>query len=131
MEIVRQLSVFLANQPGTLAAVGDALAREGINIFALTVSDTVDHAVVRMVVSDPDRALHLCEQRGTLAITTDVLAIDSDNQPGSLAKLARTLAAAEINIEYAYFATSPRSAQGLLVLRVSDPGRAMEVLAQG
>src|ERR1700747_3622265 len=62
MEITTQLALFLANKPGTLAAVCDALAAEEINIYGLTISDTVDHAVVRMVVSDHKRALTIFEE---------------------------------------------------------------------
>ena len=73
MEVSTQLALFLANKPGTLAAVCDALAAEEINIFGLTISDTVDHAVVRMVVSDPKRALTIFEEHGTLVVENQVL----------------------------------------------------------
>ena len=66
MEIVTQLALFLENRPGTLASVCDALAEAKINIFALTISDTVDHSVVRMVVSDTRKALSIFEEHGTL-----------------------------------------------------------------
>jgi hypothetical protein len=120
MELTKQLSLFLANKPGTLADVCDALAAEGINISALTTSDTVDHSVVRMVVSDTDKALAIFESSGTLAIETEVLVLDNDNKPGSLARVARVLAGLHINIEYAYLASSPESDRGLLVLRTTD-----------
>src|SRR5258707_12907555 len=101
MEIVKQLSVFLANKPGTLAAVCEELAKQKINIYALTISDTVDHAVVRMVVSDPAKALHMFEAHGVLVLENTVLSIENSNQPGSLAKIARKLSKAKVNIEYA------------------------------
>ena len=128
MEIVKQLSVFLANKPGTLANVCEELARAGVNIFALTISDTADHSVVRMVVSDHEKALHIFEERGVLAVESKVLAIENSNKPGSLAKLAARLAKAKINIEYAYLATSPGAKIGLLILRVDDTKRALKVL---
>ncbi len=130
MDIAKQLSVFLANTPGTLAAVCDELAREKINIFALTISDTVDHAVVRMIVSDTKRALRLFEERGTLAIENDVLMIDGDNRPGSLAAIAHKLSKARINIEYAYLATSPGSKRGLAIVRASNVKKALEILSK-
>src|ERR1700683_3001759 len=68
MAITTPLALFLANKPGTLAAVCDALAAEKINIFGLTISDTVDHAVVRMVVSDHKKALSIFEEHGTLVL---------------------------------------------------------------
>src|SRR5260370_4091297 len=109
MEIVKQLSVFLANKPGTLASVCDELAKAGINIFALTISDTADHSVVRMVVSDPPKALHIFEERGVLTVASKVLAIENNNKPGALAKIATRLAKAKINIESAYLATRPKA----------------------
>jgi hypothetical protein len=128
MEITKQLSVFLANKPGTLADVCDELAKAGINIFALTISDTADHSVVRLVLSDPRKALHIFEERGVLTVESKVLAIENNNKPGTLAKIATRLAKAKINIEYAYLATSPTAKQGLLILRVDDTKGALKVL---
>ena len=128
MEIAHQLSVFLANKPGTLAAVCAELARAKINIYALTITDTVDHSVVRMVLSDTEKALHIFEERGVLAVQSNVLMITNDNKPGSLGKIAARLAKAKINIEYAYLATSPGAKKGLLILRTSDTKKALKVL---
>jgi len=128
MDIVTQLAVFVANSPGTLAEVCDALAQAEINIYALTTSDSVDHAVIRMVVSDTRKALHVFEQRGALVVENDVIMIDNSNKPGSLSRVAAKLADHKINIEYAYLATSPSSKKGLLVLRVSNSKKALQVL---
>ncbi len=130
MEIVKQLSVFIANKPGTLGAVCEELSKAKINIYALTISDTVDHAVVRMVVSDTQRALHIFEQRGVLTVENNVLMIENDNAPGSLARIAKQLSKAKINIEYAYLATSPSSKKGLLILRASETKNALKVLTK-
>jgi len=129
MQIVKQLSVFLDNKPGTLAKVCDALAAAKINIYALTISDTIDHAVVRMVVSDPIGALHIFGERGVLVVENDVLMLDNGNKPGALAKIAQKLAKARINIEYAYLATSPGAKLGLLILRVKNPAKALTLLS--
>jgi hypothetical protein len=128
MEITKQLALFLENRPGTLARVCDAMAKAKINIYAISTSDTIDHTVVRMVVSDYRRALHLFEEHGTLVVEDDVLMIQGDNKPGSLAKLAHTLSRAKVNIEYAYCATPPDAKKGLLILRVSDPKKALKAL---
>jgi|ERR1700677_958087 len=130
MDIVKQLALFLENKPGTLGAVCDELAKAKINIYALTISDTVDHSVVRMVVSDSNRALMILGERGVLVVENDVLMIENSNKPGSLAKIAHRLAAAKINIEYAYLATSPNSVKGLLILRASNTKKALEVLSK-
>lgn len=130
MEIVQQLSLFLENKPGTLAEVCKELARRKINIFALTISDTVDHAIVRMVVSEPRKALEMFEERGVLVIDSTVLMIENSNKPGSLANIAGKLAKAKINIEYAYLATSPGAKTGLLIVRASDTKKALKVLSK-
>ena len=130
MEIVKQLSVYVANKPGTLSRICEELARAKINIYALTISDTTDHAVVRMVVSDTQKALHIFELRGVLVIENNVLMIENSNKPGSLGRIADRLAKAKINIEYAYLATSPDSKHGLLILRPSKTEKALEVLSK-
>ena len=128
MQITKQLAIFLDNRPGTLARVADALAAAKINIYAISTSDTVDHAVIRMVVSDPRKALLLFEEHGTLVVEDEVLMVDGDNKPGSLARIAHRLADAKINIEYCYSATGPETKKGLLILRTSDPKKALKVL---
>lgn len=130
MRIVEQLALFIANKPGTLAEVCDALAAERINIYGLTISDTVDHAVVRMVVSDTRRALAVFEARGTLVIENDVLMVENDNKPGSLSDIARVLSKHKINIEYAYLASMPSARRGLLIVRVADAKKALRVLTK-
>jgi hypothetical protein len=125
-----QLAVFLANRPGALARVCEALANAGINIYALATSDTVDHTVLRMVVSDPTRALMLLGEAGVLALETDVLTIETQNEPGVLAKIAERLAEAEVNIEYTYLAGGRGAEEGLIILRPSDVDKARRVLEQ-
>ena len=128
MQLGTQLALFLDNRPGSLARVCDALAEAKINIHAFSTNDTVDHIVVRMVLSDPARALDLFEERNALVVESEVLLIPGDNKPGSLANIARKLADANINIEYAYCATSPNAKNGLLILRASNCKKALKVL---
>lgn len=128
MESATQLAVFLSNRPGALAHVCEALAKAEINIHALATSDTVDHSVVRMVVSDPTKALMLLGEAGVLALENDVLMIEGENDPGMLAKIAERLAKSDVNIEYVYLATSPKSEKGLMILRASDVGKAQRAL---
>ncbi len=130
MQITKQLAIFLDNRPGTLARVADELAKAKINIYAISTSDTVDHTVIRLVVSDYQKALHVFEEHGTLVVEDDVLLIDGSNNPGELASIAHRLAAAKINIEYCYSATPPDARKGLLILRVSNPSKALKVLNQ-
>jgi hypothetical protein len=128
MEITKQLAIFLENRPGMLARVCDALAENKINIYAISTSDTTDHAVIRMVLSDYRKALHVFEEHGTLVVEDDVLMVEGNNKPGSLGNISRKLADARINIEYAYCATPPDAKKGLLILRVRDAKKALKIL---
>jgi len=128
MQIIKQLAIFLDNRPGMLARVADALAEAKINIYAITTSDTVDHSVIRLVVSDYRRALHVFEERGALAVEDDVIMVEGSNKPGEMARIARKLANARINIEYCYSATPPDAKKGVMILRVANPARGLKVL---
>jgi hypothetical protein len=130
VEPATQLAVFLANRPGALMRVCAALAQAGINIHALTTSDTIDHSVVRMVVSDPTKALMLLGEAGVLALEGDVLMIEAENKPGVLEKIAERLAEAKVNIEYLYLASSAEAQRGLLILRPADIDKAQRVLKE-
>jgi hypothetical protein len=128
VDTATQLAVFLANRPGALARVCEALGNAGVNIQALATSDTVDHTVVRMVVSDPTKALMHLGEAGVLALETDVLTIETASQPGVLAKIAQSLTEAQVNIEYAYLAGGRGSEKGLIILRPSDVEKAKRIL---
>jgi hypothetical protein len=128
VEPATQLAVFLSNRPGALARVCNELTSAQINIHALAISDTADHSVVRMVVSDPTRALMLLGEHGVLALETDVLMVETENQPGTLAQIADCLAREEVNIEYAYMAATVNSPRGLMILRPNDVEKAQRVL---
>ena len=128
MESATQLAVFLSNRPGALARVCEALGKAEINIHALATSDTVDHSVVRMVVSDPTKALMIFGEAGVLALENDVVMIESDNEPGTLARIAERLSKVDVNIEYAYMAASLKSQRGLMILRPSDVDKALRAL---
>jgi len=128
MHIAKQLAIFLDNRPGTLARLADAMAEAEVNIYAISTSDTVDHSVVRMVVSDYRKAMHVFEERGALVVEDDVLVVEGSNKPGSLAHIAHTLAKVKVNIEYCYSATGPKERVGLMVMRVSDAKKALKAL---
>ncbi len=128
MKIEKQLSIFLDNRPGTLARVCSSLGRNGINLMALTISDSIDHAVVRIVVSEARKAVHLLGEAGILVLEKDVVCIPISNQAGRLANISRRLAKARINIEYAYCTAQEEQKKGLLVLRTTDPKKTIQVL---
>ena len=128
MQVTTQLSVFLENRAGVLARLAADLARHRVSIRALTVANLVDHAVVRLVVSDPRRALHLLGDRGVLAFTSDVLAVEVPDEGGTIAAIARRLGRAGINIEYAYGSGPAGGGKAVIYLHVSDLRKARGVL---
>jgi hypothetical protein len=125
--IEKQLSIFLENKPGVLADVCNTLGAHNINVRGMSVSDTVDHAVVRLIVDDPRKAIHILGDHGALVVETDVLAVKLDDKPGELGKLARKLARARINIEYAYGTSAGNEAT--VFFRVSDAKKAIKLLS--
>ncbi|HLX60051.1 MAG TPA: ACT domain-containing protein [Planctomycetota bacterium] len=126
MPIMTQLSIFLKNKPGVLGLLCEELAEHKVNILGLSVSDTVDHSVVRMLCDDAQKACAALGDAGMLVIETDVLVLDLPDKPGVLADVAQKLAKAKINIEYAYGTTEKSG--GKLVLRVSDTKKAAKAL---
>ena len=127
MELVKQLSIFLQNKPGVLAEVCGALSEKKINILGISVSDTVDHAVVRLVVSDPDLAREALESGGALVVESDIAQLDLADSPGILGEVAEKLAEAGVNIEYAY-GTAPFDGKARVYVRVSDSEKAAAAL---
>lgn len=120
MRIEKQFAVFLDNRPGMLARTCEALWKQQINILALSILDTVDHAVVRMVVDKTEAAQGVLSEMHAIVQVRDVVFLDVPNQVGELAKISERLAAAGINIEYAYCTCSPSQGMGVIVLRTND-----------
>ena len=129
METRTQISVFLENKPGTLERVAMEIGGAKINILGFSVSDAIDHAVVRMVVDDARKAVHLLGEAGMLVLEADVLELKLTNTPGALAKVAAALKGAGININYAY-GSNPTGGDGVLYLNTTDPAKARRVLDQ-
>lgn len=128
IKVERQLSLILENRPGVLAEVSTDLAANGINIEAVQVANLADHCVVRMVVSDPRRAVHLLEEAGALVFENEVLAVPLRHRPGALAEVAQRLGKARVNIDYLYATAVPKTRRSLLYLHVSDAQKAMRAL---
>ena len=127
MRIVKQLAVFLENQPGALLRVTEDLAKNSINILAISVSDTVDHAVVRLVVDEPKKALHLLGEAGVLVVENDLVEVNVANDPGQLTRICKTLETIGSNIEYAY-GSAPKDGNSLIYLRILEAESVLEKL---
>ena len=125
---VRQISVFLENKKGRLAELTDTLEREGINMRALSLADTMDFGVVRLIVDDVDRSLAVLRAAGFVAQVTEVVAIEVDDKPGGLHRILKVLDAAAINVEYLYAYVEKRKAAAVVICKVDDRGKAGEAL---
>ena len=130
MKILTQLSVFLINEPGRLATLTHALAKEKLNIQAMTLMDSTEHGVLRLIVEHPEKAQKLLEKLGFQVSTTDVLSIEMPNKPGALADLAETLADEHININYAYVTSGAPGGKTLCIFKVPYLQKAMEALGK-
>jgi hypothetical protein len=128
MPIGKQLSVFMENKPGRLSHICTTLAEASVNIYAMTVHDTVDHAIVRMMVDNPTKALVILEEEGLYIVTQDVVVIEIDNTPGVISDIAKKLFRADINIEYAYCTATKNQEVGCLVIKTKDAELTLEIL---
>ena len=130
MKVCKQLAVFLENKPGTLAQVCGVLAARRINIVAFSISDAVDHGVIRLVVSDPVRAAHVLGEGGMMVVESDVAAVNLTNRSGALARVAAKLSKARVNIEYAYGTTGGTKGKAQVILKVDNIQRARRALGR-
>ncbi|MBN1533790.1 MAG: ACT domain-containing protein [Spirochaetes bacterium] len=117
---VTQLSVFMENKPGHLQGVLKILAEAGINIITLTIAETSDFGILRMVVNKPDGGYEALKEKGYTASLTDVLAIEIDDTPGSLLKAIDTFSRRKLNIEYMYAFTEKRGDRAVMLFRFED-----------
>ena len=129
MEFVHEVTAYLENKPGRLAKICSALAHEKINIRALSVMDTPDRSVLRLVTDDTEPTRKVLTSLGTEYQTSEVLAAQIDDRPGALARILERLAEEHINIEYAYVAGGAGSGKSLAVFHTSNPKRALQVLS--
>ena len=129
MENTKQISVFLENKPGRLANVLQAVAREKVNIIAMTIMDSHEHSVLRFVVDDTERARRALKSVGTPYTETEVTLVELRNQPGELAHLCELLGSEHINIEYAYCSSGGRNGRTAGIFKVSNAAKATGVLS--
>lgn len=125
---LKQLSVFLENAPGRLYEATHALGEAGINLRSLCISDTSDFGVLRILVSDIATARRVIMEKQLPARIDDVVAVEIEDTPGSLARLLRPLRDTKVNVEYMYALAGTSSGKAVMVFRFSDNDRAIEIL---
>lgn len=128
---LKQLSVFVENTTGRLNKLMRTLADNGIDLIAISISDTVDFGILRCIVNDPDKAEAVLKNAGFTASTTKVLAVELEDRPGGFADVLELLSKENIGVNYVYSFARAHADKALILFKVDDPKRATEVLSNG
>ena len=130
MHIATQFSVFMVNKPGVLAQVLGEFARAKVNIIAITMMDSVEQGVMRVVFSSPDKAREVLSKLNMPCSETEILCVSLANKSGALAAVAEKLAKAHINIAYAYCTAGATGGRTTGILKVANVKKAMRILQE-
>ena len=125
---IKQLSIFVENREGTLVTITDAIAKAQVDIRAMSVADTNDFGIFRLIVTDYDKAKTALEEAGCFVSITEVVGVAVEDEPGALAKVIKVLADNKINIEYMYAFITVSKQYAYVVLRVADNAVAEKIL---
>ncbi|HHV60213.1 MAG TPA: acetolactate synthase [Clostridiaceae bacterium] len=126
--LVNQISIFLENKSGRLAEVTKVLGSNGIDIGALSIADTTNFGILRLIVNKPYEAEQILKEKGFAVSCTNVVAIAVADEPGGLAVALGVLESANISIEYMYAFVGKATNEALVILKVENPDKAVEVL---
>jgi hypothetical protein len=127
---VEQISVFLENKPGSLAEVTRILGESGVNIRALSLADTKDFGILRLIVNDNEKAREILGRRGLTVRKTEVVAVEVPDRPGGLAEILKVLSEADINVEYLYAFVQQSGENAIIIFRFDETDRAIDVLSK-
>ncbi len=125
---ITQLSIFLENKPGSLTTPCRLLAQAGINLLTLSLADTQQFGILRLIVRHWKKAKEVLEAGGCVVKVTEVMAVEVPDRPGGLADILQAIEKAGINLEYMYAFTEKQENKGMLVFRFAEPEKAAEVL---
>jgi hypothetical protein len=126
--VIKQISVFVENKQGRLYMLTDVLAKEGIDLKAMTIADTMDFGIMRCIVGDPDRTLKVIRENNFTASITEVIAVEVPDVPGGLSRVLKILSDAGVSVEYLYSFVRKHKDNALIIFRVEDPHAAVDVL---
>jgi len=127
---VEQISIFLENKSGRLAEVTGTLAKAGVNIRALSLADTADFGILRLIVNDSDKARQAMKESGFTVAKTEVVALEVPDKPGGLSGILVALDKAAINVEYMYAFVQHSGANAIIIFRFDDPDKAARILQE-
>ena len=127
---IKQISVFLENVSGRLAEVTKILSEAGINLRAITIADTADFGILRIVCDDPDKSLSVLEQQGFTARATDVLGVEVEDKPGGLARVMEIFDKNGVNIEYLYASLEKNRNNAIVIFKVEDVKHGLQIIVE-
>ena len=127
---VRQISVFLENRPGALHEFTQLLEAHNIDLRALSLAESEDFGIVRVIVDDPLRASQVLKEEGYVSSMTKVLAVEIEDKPGALVGILNVLGEKKINLEYMYAFLAKKANSAFVVFRVADNDEAIRVLSE-
>ena len=127
--IIKQLSIFVENKKGRLAEITKAIAAADVDIRALSIADTTDFGILRLIVNKPDQAAAALKEKGITVSVTNVIAVGINDTPGAFSVPMQILADADIDVEYMYAFITRKSEKAYVILRVADNDAAAKVLA--
>lgn len=126
--LVQQISVFVENKKGRLAGITDALAKNNVDICAISIADTTNFGILRMIVDAPELAVETLKEAGYTVNTTQVIAVEIVDRPGGLNEILMVLRDNDISIEYLYSFVKRPAENALILFRVEETDRALDVL---
>ncbi len=126
---LKQLSIFIENREGRLEKVTETLAANGINIVCISLADTSEYGLLRMIVSDPDKGKQILKENGFSAMLTNVVAVKIPHSFGTLHTITKELSVQELNIEYMYAFTSGMD-NASIIIKTNDNDKALSVLTE-
>ena len=126
--LIKQMSVFVENTTGRLAELTRVLGNDGIDIKASCIADTVDFGILRCIVDDPEEATKVLKENGFTASITEVIAVELEDRPGGFADVLEILAKEQIGVDYIYSTIRSQEGAAIIVLKVQDPQKAIDVL---
>jgi len=127
---VKQLSVFIQNEPGKMTRAASALSGANVDIRAMSIADTTDFGILRLIVDEPERARDALRAAGCTVSLSEVLAVEVDDRPGGLAKVIAALSDSGVNIEYIYAFVARSSDKAYVILKPGDIAAAEESLSR-
>jgi hypothetical protein len=127
---IKQISVFLENVSGRLAEVTKILSDGGVNLRAITIADTADFGILRIVSDNPEETLGLLEEAGFTARVTEVLAVEIEDRPGGLSSVMEVFFKNQVNIEYLYASLERNENNAVVIFKVEDIEHAQKIIAE-